>query len=78
VDKRCDISNIVHFRFVVGYDFDSFSGLHASMYAVRNLEESALQVDALLETERGKVLGILVQHLSVENLITMLIVQPSS
>jgi len=48
------------------------------MYAVLNLEGRALQVNSLLETEGGKVLGILVQHLSVENLVTVRIVQPSS
>ena len=46
------------------------------MYAIRNLVGRALQVDALLETEGGKVLGILVQHLSVENLIAICIVRP--
>lgn len=41
------------------------------MYAAHNLEGHALQVNALLEAEGGKVLGILVLHLSVENLIAI-------
>jgi len=66
-----------HFRFVVGDDFDSFSESHASMYAVHNLEGRTLQVNALLEAEGGKVWSILVQHLSVENLIAIWITRPS-
>jgi hypothetical protein len=59
------LGGIIHFPFVVGDDFDSFSGSHALTYTVRNLDGRALQVNALLEAEGGKVLGILVQHLSV-------------
>ena len=76
--KRKDAGDIIHFRFVVGDNFDSFPGSHASMYAARNPEVRALQVNPLLETEGGKVLGILVQHLSVENLVAVRNIQPSS
>jgi len=48
------------------------------MYAAYNLEGHALQVNPLLETEGGEVLCILVQHLSIENLVAVQIVQPSS
>ena len=65
------MGDIIHFCFIVGYNFNSFSGSHRSTYAVRNMVGCALQVDALLEAEGGKVLGILVQYLSVENLITV-------
>lgn len=47
------------------------------MYAGSNLEGCALQLDALLETEGGEVLGVLVQDFSVENLITGWIVKQS-
>ena len=67
--------DIIHVRFVVGDDFYSFSGSRASMYAAHDLEGRALQVNALLEAEGGKVLGILVLHLSVENLIAVEIAQ---
>ena len=77
VNKRYDTGDIIHFRFVVGDDFYSFSGSHASIYAIHNLGECALQVNALLETEGSEVLGILVQHLSVENLVAIWITQPS-
>ena len=77
MDKRSDVGDIIHFRFVVGDDLDSFSGSHASIYAPHNLEGHGLQVNALLETEGSKVLGILVHHLSVENLIAVWTVQPS-
>ena len=70
------MGKIVHFRFVIGDDFDSFSGLHTSIYAPHNLGGCTLQVDALLEAEASEVLGILVQNLSVENLIAIRIAQP--
>lgn len=64
-----NIGDTIHFSFVVGDNFDSFSGSHASVYAVDNFEESASQIDPLLEAKGGKVLGVLVLHLSVENLV---------
>ena len=76
--RRKEAGDIIHFRFVVGDNFDSFSGSHASIYAARNPEGRALQVNPLLETEGGEVLGILVQYLSVENLVAVRKVQPSS
>lgn len=59
------MGEIIHFPFVVGDDFDSFSGLNMSVYAPHNLEGCKLQVNALLEAEGGEVLSILVQDLSV-------------
>jgi len=44
---------------------------HASIYAIYNLEGHVLQVDALLEAEGSEVLGILILHLSIENLIAI-------
>jgi hypothetical protein len=41
-----------------------------SMNAVHDLEWDEIQVDSLLEAEGSKVLGVLVLHLSVKNLIT--------
>jgi len=71
VDKRSNIDDIIHFRFVVGDNFDSFSGSHTSIYAPHNLERHGSQVSPLLEAEGSKVSGILVQHLSVENFIAV-------
>lgn len=41
------------------------------MYAIHNLRGRALQVNTLLKAEGSKVLGVLVQHLSVENFIAI-------
>ena len=65
------MGDTIHFRFVVRDDFHSLSESYLSIYAGRNLKWCTLQVDALLKAESGKVLGILVQHLSVENLIAI-------
>ena len=75
MDERSDVGEIIHFPFVVGDDFDPFSGIHTSIYAPHDLEGSTLQADALLEAEGSEVLGILVQDLSVENLIAIRIAQ---
>jgi len=77
VDEWSDVGEIIHFPFVVGDDLDSFSGIHTSIHAPHNLEGCTLQVNALLEAEGSEVLGILVQDLSVENLIAIRIAQPS-
>jgi len=77
VGKRSGVDGITHFRFVVGDDFDPFSESHVSMYAIHNLEGRALQVNALLEAEGGEVLSILVQHLSIKDLIAIWITQLS-
>lgn len=41
------------------------------IYTAGNPDGCALQVDPLLKAEGGEVLGILVLHLSVENLIAV-------
>ena len=71
VDKRSDIDGITHFRFIVGDNFDSFSGSYASIYVPHNLERHGLQVNPSLEAEGSKVSGSPVQHLSVENFIAV-------
>jgi hypothetical protein len=73
VDERNNdiISGTIHFSFVVGDNFDPFSTSQASIYVVRDIEGNTLQVNSLLEAESSKVLGILVLHLSVENLVAL-------
>lgn len=71
LDERSDTGDIAHFSFVIGDNFDPFAVPHALIYAVRGLGGRALQVNSLLEAEGGKILGILVLHLSIENLIAV-------
>jgi hypothetical protein len=68
LDERSDTGDLVHFSFVIGNNFDPFPGPHASIYAIHVLGK-ALQINSLLEAECGEILGILVLHLSVENLV---------